>query len=296
MAELEGHLAAVTTHRGRGVTLVGPAGIGKTALLNASADAARNLGVRVLWARGAEAQQSIPYGVIRQLLEPSIRDGVGVEGAAARGRAVVLGEPLASPEAEATIGLDVCWLVADVAAAGPVALCVDDLHWVDAPSLRILDLLRVRIDGLPVLLLSATRELPSGAWGTDASMYQMHVSPLLPEAVGAMIDAELGSAPPKLVDTCAEVTGGNPFLVRELVRTLRRSPAGAATDPALVRSLVPESIRHSVDARLTALGPEARLVAQAISLLGDGTDLVRTAEVAGLVRRSHGRSGGAARG
>ena len=236
----------------------------------------------MLRARGAEAMQTVPYGVIRQLLERVVKDEVSVEGAAARGRALVLGEPLHSPDAESTIGLDVCWLVADVAATGPVALCVDDLQWVDAASLRVLDLLRVRIDGLPVLLLTATRELPSGQWGADASMYQLHVSPLLPEAVGAMLDAALGSAPPKLVDACAEITGGNPFLVRELVRTLRRAPAGAATDPALVRSLVPDSILHSTDARLTALGPDARLVAQAMSLLGDGTDLARSAEVAGL--------------
>src|SRR5690349_20179478 len=112
MAELEGHLAAVTTHRGRGVTLIGPAGIGKTALLNSAADAARNAGIRVFWARGAEAQKMVPYGVIRQLLERAAHGDLNLTGAAARGRALVRGEPLGSPEEEATIGLDVCWLVA----------------------------------------------------------------------------------------------------------------------------------------------------------------------------------------
>src|SRR5215208_754638 len=55
------------------LTLVeGPAGIGKTSLLDAACGVAADRGMRVLQARGGVLEQNLEYGVVRQLLEPAV--------------------------------------------------------------------------------------------------------------------------------------------------------------------------------------------------------------------------------
>ncbi|MGH2883118.1 MAG: AAA family ATPase, partial [Solirubrobacteraceae bacterium] len=48
------------------VVIGGPAGIGKTALLQASAGMAEEAGLRVLRARGSDLEQEFAFGVVRQ--------------------------------------------------------------------------------------------------------------------------------------------------------------------------------------------------------------------------------------
>jgi predicted ATPase len=67
-------LAAVLTSacRGRGgiVLLEGAAGVGKTALMGATASLARERGMQIFSAQGGELEQEYPFGLIRQLYEP----------------------------------------------------------------------------------------------------------------------------------------------------------------------------------------------------------------------------------
>ena len=71
---------------------------------------------------------------------------------------------------------------------------------------------------------------------------------------------------------CFEVTGGNPFLLRELVRALVDSPAGPG--PAeRVRALTPRTVSRSVLARLSALPAEAIALARALAVLGGRAEL-----------------------
>jgi predicted ATPase len=51
------------------VLVDGPAGIGKTRLLDAACELAREAGAIVLRARGVEVERAAPFGVVRQLLE-----------------------------------------------------------------------------------------------------------------------------------------------------------------------------------------------------------------------------------
>ena len=51
------------------------------------------------------------------------------------------------------------WLLVNLAERGPLVVSVDDLHWVDEPSLRFLTFVHARLEGLPVLLVVATRPL-----------------------------------------------------------------------------------------------------------------------------------------
>ena len=49
------------------------------------------------------------------------------------------------------------WLAANVAFHQPTLLAVDDLHWADTPSLRWLLYLTRRLEGVPLLVVAATR-------------------------------------------------------------------------------------------------------------------------------------------
>lgn len=71
-------LADLAGGGGSVLALAGPAGLGKTALLRAARDQAREQGFRVLSARGAQLESAFDYGVVRQLLEPA-RPVVGAE-------------------------------------------------------------------------------------------------------------------------------------------------------------------------------------------------------------------------
>ena len=131
----------------------GPAGIGKTQLLAATRAAARERGMRVLRARGAELEQEFAFGVARQLLEPALAERSGDERRAVlQGPAALAGGVLGLGDAEPATSFAVLhglyWLIADLAAEHPLCLVVDDAHWADAPSLRLLAFLLPRLEEL----------------------------------------------------------------------------------------------------------------------------------------------------
>jgi predicted ATPase len=56
-------------HRGRLVTIAGPAGAGKSSLLEAAASAARGAGLHMLSARASELESDFAFGIVLQLFE-----------------------------------------------------------------------------------------------------------------------------------------------------------------------------------------------------------------------------------
>jgi len=278
-------LAALGEGHGAVALVAGPAGIGKSALITTWAAAARDRGVRVLLARGSEAETHAPFGVARQLFERAAAEHPELDGAARLGADVVMPDRLRSAPLDpfaARHGL--YWLVAAFARDAPLVLLVDDVHWSDEGSQRFLDVLRVRLDGLPVLVVAATREALSGTplqrWEHDPGVELLIVEALQNDAVGALIADRLGTAPAPLVTACHEATGGNPFLLRELLTDLERHHGGAAADAATVADVTPATVVRSTAARLDAREPQHRALAAAVSVLGDPTPLALAARVA----------------
>src|SRR5262245_46733881 len=74
LRRLEAVVAGALDRRGGMVVVHGPAGIGKTRLLDVTRALAADAGCRVLAARGGDLERSFPYGVVRQLLEPVVGD------------------------------------------------------------------------------------------------------------------------------------------------------------------------------------------------------------------------------
>ncbi len=255
------------------MVLAGPAGIGKSRLLAEGIEQAAQAGLTVLRARASEADRTVPYWILRQLAE-STGNGIG----RSTNQVSVPDGPVKDEMAAA---LRWYWYLADLAAMGPLALCIDDLHWVDEASFHALDVLRVRLGDVPILLLVATREIPA-VWAADSAVTQVPVRPLEADSVAAILEAILGGAEPGLVHACMDVTRGNPLLVREVGRSLRAAGHHGDVSPTLVRAMVPETIVVSTHARLASFGPEAVALAEALALLGNGHDLAPVAALAGL--------------
>jgi predicted ATPase len=140
--------AALTQARsgvGRCVIFEGPAGIGKTALLDVVKAMAYDNDFRVLSASGSELEIDFPFGVVRQLFAP-VDLSLPTEG---------------SGLFEALDGI--FQLTSNLAESSPLLLAIDDAQWCDGASLRYLIFLQRRLGELPLAIVVATRRgEPSG--------------------------------------------------------------------------------------------------------------------------------------
>jgi DNA-binding NarL/FixJ family response regulator len=300
-AELSRLAAALDAARaGRGGTLIveGPPGVGKSGLLRAAQDSAAAAGMGVLSARGGELEQAFPHGVSRQLVERHIRTAEPAERARllagpAMVAARVLGiEGSAAPGEEGDFALlhGLYWLVANAAYQQPLVVCVDDAHWADTPSLRFLQYLARRLDGLPVLLVVATRPPlpardrdPLAALVADPDASVLMPRPLSAAGTHALLDDVLGTADPAFAQACHHATQGNPLLLRQLCDEVRTEglPSDAA-GAARVAELGPRTVARSVRLRLGQLGSAAEQLARAVAVLGLDATLAEAAAVAEL--------------
>jgi len=144
----------------------------------------------------------------------------------------------------------------------PVLLVIDDLHWATAESLQMLQSLVRDAEGLPLLVLATTRPVPFEANAATAiELHRLEAEGRI-LAVGSLDLEDVAHVLATVARRDANeaerqavrlhgMTGGNPFLVTELVRDL-------AHGGDLETLTVPESVTRMVAARLAQLGPHAR--------------------------------------
>jgi DNA-binding CsgD family transcriptional regulator/tetratricopeptide (TPR) repeat protein len=297
-------LRAVGRQAGGALVIEGAEGMGKSRLLEEARVRASDLGLRVLAARATELEQGFPFGVVRQLFERPLLEADAAErdrwlaGAAALAEEVVTASPTPAATAPGPAAGDsgyawqhgLYWLASNLAVDAPLVLVVDDLQWCDAPSARALAFIARRLEGQPLALILATRPLDptlapaAAALVADPGVELLRPSPLTPAAVGTLAAARLSGEPEdRFVRACLDVTGGNPFLVGELLDEAAArgvEPTAAAADN--VAAIVPSGVANAVLLRLARLGPAAAALARALSALGDGAQAGDAARLAGL--------------
>lgn len=303
--EREGELDRVdasltTAARGSGAALLieGPAGIGKTALLRVARTRANARGMGVVHARGIELEHEYPFGVVRQCFEPPLRAADSSErerlltGAARLAAPVVLDETGDAASTSYGVLHGLYWLVFNLAQRSPLLLTVDDVQWADRASLRFLSFLLHRLESLPIAVVLALRSGDAPNRGT-AELADVRANPfselllLAPLAKSSIAEllhaAGTDTADAAFSQACHHATGGNPFLLVELIRSLREAgipfTAGAAER---VPAFAPREVTRSVRARLAQLDPAATALAEALAVLGDGEPLELAAALAGL--------------
>jgi DNA-binding NarL/FixJ family response regulator len=294
LGAIEGWLNGVKEGEGGVALLEGPAGIGKTALLRAVAERAEDIGLSVLHARGGQLERSAAWAVARELLLPGLAALDSEElwkGPAAPAAAVLEAAPAEEwhgPDQAFRVAHALTSVVVALAEQRPVALLIDDAHWADPPSLRWLEFMARRLDGVRTLVVLAARPAEGPADGAmrwlAARARVLRPRPLGPDAVNDVVAAHFNRRPERdFVAACHEVTSGNPFLLIELLRAAGESRvAPLGSEAQRVRSLRPASVRRLALLRLASLGVGAIDLARAVALLGDGTVPATAGALAGL--------------
>jgi ATP/maltotriose-dependent transcriptional regulator MalT len=258
--------------RGRLVLVVGPPGVGKTALTRrflAAHDA------RAIWVSGDIEETPLAGG----LLEHVARSADGPE-------AGLLGAVLDAGGADPlTAGSALLEVLRAGHAAGPRVLVVDDAHWGDELSLKALAFAARRLAGGPVLCVITTRpeELPrlpagllraSGDYGErlDLVGFASHEIQALADTMG------VGRLSGRAAERLREHTGGIPLHLTELLHDL---PATVLRDPGSVLA-APRSLATLVLSRLATCAPHTEHLVVAAAILGQECQLADVAALAGL--------------
>jgi DNA-binding NarL/FixJ family response regulator len=262
LARVTGLLEDALAGRGRLVLCTGEAGIGKTRLAEELAVAATARGVAVAWARAADRGGSPPYGLWRLVLAETAVDS----GSAADLWPAVFGT--ADLGAESSVAqrfalfAEVRGRLAQAASRSGLVLVLDDLQWADEASAVLLVEVVRQLRGTRILVFATYRDAPDGVLprlSAEANTERMDLHGLPAEAVGDLLLAAGLEASPDRARRVRAETGGNPFLVRELARTLAGPPG----------SSVPGRVLEATAYRLSQLSDEARDVLQAAAVTGN---------------------------
>lgn len=286
----------------------GEAGIGKTALLaEIQAMAADRC---TIWsARGGETVTSVPFHVVRQLLQPALDRFPADETRALFGDwfeitapALGLAEPSGpQPDPQGVRdGLDfVVSRLASRLSHRPLLLIVDDAHWADGESLAWLAGFTARLSELPVLVVQAhrpqeladrnadwamTRSPASGGAAGHPALVRVALRALTPDATAELVRAGLGEhADDPFCREVWAVTGGNPYEAVELVAKAQdRELAPVEESAGLLRELGASARGSGLVARLERLGTNANRFAWAAAVLGTEISQELAANLAGM--------------
>jgi hypothetical protein len=248
------------------VAFEGEAGIGKSSIWRAVLEELGADGAAVLSARPAEAETHLSYAGIADLLEPVLDDSLAELPTPQR---QALEAALHRAEAEgrapdpAAIAFAILGTLRHAADDGRLIVAVDDLQWLDAPSLFALEFAvrRLRDESVGVLLAlrpDLAGELPIEVerWLSEERVRRIRLGPLSLGALQHVVQARLGvvlSRP--LLQRVHQTSEGNPFFALELARALRqRGEPPKPGDPLPVSG----ELRQLLRARLGALSQDAQ--------------------------------------
>jgi class 3 adenylate cyclase len=255
------------------VTVLGPAGIGKTRLAQEFSALVAGSGGRSVHGRSLPYRESSAYfafatqvkalcGIfesdppdvglrkLRERVKGELPQGASAE-MVTQHLAILLGlDPAGSVDDREELFFSVRCFIESVAREQPTVLVLEDIHWADRGLLDLVELLAARLRDLPVLLLTLARpELLDSrpAWGGGLPAYSaLPLAPLSAAEGQELVSLRLRDLRHDDAIRVVETAGGNPLFIEQLAATMAESgPAAPGT--------LPNTIRGLVGARLDAL-------------------------------------------
>lgn len=287
LAELTQILDEASSSHGRLVLVAGEAGIGKTRLVEKVVERASAAGFLIAWGSSWQSGAVRAFWpwiqVLRAVREHDLANAIVVGN---RALAALVSEPAA---AEASSGQAdgegarlqlydaIASLIGRASELRPLVIVLDDVHWADEASIRLLSFVAPLLRTMRVAVLATYREEESrGDRPLVAELphlishsRRIPLGSLKTSEIADLVEAVTGSTPSqKDVDAVDQRTGGNPLFVRELIRLIQAH--GSLDDLAamVTRMPVPESLHGVLDARLAVLSERCRAALIAASVLG----------------------------
>ncbi|MFI7022293.1 ATP-binding protein [Micromonospora sp. NPDC049900] len=276
------HTAAEAAGHGRGSVLwvEGEAGIGKSALVATGLTGGGSGDREVLWGTADQLSHRFPLRVMLDCLQvrlrsPDPRRARIAEFLRDRRPGLFAVDDIAMTATEMLVSL-----VDELCTDGPTVLVLDDLQWADEASLMLWHRLALAVEELPLLLVSATRPVPTRqdvqtlrAATLRRGGTLLSLGALSPDDVRTMTTGVLGAPPGPGLDRLLGRAMGNPLYLRELLDALAREQTAGAlpsggelTDAALDR--VPASFAAALTDRLSVVSAATAQMLRTASLLG----------------------------
>ncbi len=292
-------LGAARSGGGHLLLVEGHAGIGKSALLDAAVEHAESGGATVMRARGSELESDFAFGIALQLFEPLLAGADDeTHDRLLAGSAALAGPLLERPtswggdegdDRSYSVIHGLFWLLSNLAETGPVLIVIDDAHWADRTSLRLVLYLLQRVAAMGVAIIVARRLGEPGAPDDLLGQIAAHPSSsavrpqaLSQEGARELVGAALPGADETFSDACWRMTEGNCFLLEELLGAVRAEGWDPNEDAAAaLGTLAPEAVLRAVAVRLMRLSDDAAGVARAVAILGEDAQLRHVAALTG---------------
>lgn len=261
----------------RSLVISGAPGIGKTTLLRSAVEAARDRGYAVALCQPSRTEAELSYaGLVTLLGELGLDAVAALPAPQARVlRTVARIEDSVEPVDRLSLCLATVAVVRGVAAESPLLLAVDDVQWLDPPTVRALDFLVRRLAGSRVRIvmvrsLLALRD-PGGEldWSAelerampDGRHDRIDLGPVDPSDLSRILRRALGWAPswPRVV-RIAELSQGNPLHALELARAFGAVRSGEGLDGP-----VPDGVLELARSRIAGLPADVRGVLELASV------------------------------
>ncbi|HET7035860.1 MAG TPA: AAA family ATPase, partial [Thermomicrobiaceae bacterium] len=296
--------------QGRAVLISGDPGIGKSRIIEELSRYAEARGVRTAWGRCYEGEGAPAYWPWIQIIRHELagetgelREDLGPDAATIAQivpeiRALLpgLAQPPALDPAQARFRLfdGVTAFLKRRAARRPLLLVLDDLHWADDSSLRLLDFLAAEIAATPILIAGAYRQAEVEERGPLAQTLarlsrlaggeRLRLSGLDEPGVASFSELALGRpAPPDLVTAVFRKSEGNPLFIRELVRLVRDEARwGEPQVGSWLDANLPPQVQDVINLRLVRLATACLELLTIAAVVGREFELRLVARIAAV--------------